>query len=113
MDKDPRTRRGVVLIIAVLFALTSLPAAAQASNTRSNKGQAVLQIRVNIVPALMSLPPPVEPKIPLNGPVSYQVPTMNSGMEMTEEVHPLFTQSAGETGRGEGAILKTLTIVLH
>lgn len=113
MDKYTRTHLGVVLVIAALFALASLPAAAQARNSRSNSAQAVLQIRVNIVPAVMSAPPPVEPKIPLLGSVSYQVSTMRSGMEMIEEIHPFFTQSAGKTEPVAGAILKTLTIVLH
>lgn len=113
MDRHPRIHVGVILIITVVFALASLPAAAQARNTRGNKAQAVLQIRVNIVPALCSPPPPAEPKIPLLGPVSYQVSTTWSGMEMTEEIHPLFIQSAGKGERVDGAILKTLTVVLH
>lgn len=113
MDKHPRIHVGVILIIAVAFVLVSLPAVAQARNTGSSGAQAVLHIRVNIVPALTSAPPPAEPKIPLLGPVSYQVSTTRSGMEMTEEIHPLFLQTGGKTGRVEGAILKTLTVVLH
>lgn len=113
MDKAPRTRRGVLLITAVLLVFASASGWAQARNTASNNAQAVLHIRVNIVPVVMSAPPPIEPKIPLVGAVGYQISTANSGMEMTEEIHPLVIQSAGKTARVEGAILKTLTVVLH
>lgn len=112
MDRYPRIHVGVILVITVVFALASLPAVAQA-RTGSNSAQAVLHIRVNIVSALTSAPPPAEPKIPLLGPVSYQVSTAQSGMEMTEEIHPLSLQTGGKTDRVEGAILKTLTVVLH
>lgn len=113
MDRHPRIHVGVILIITVVFVLASLPAVAQARNTASNNAQAVLlHIRVNIVPVVMSAPPPTEPKIPLVGAVSYQVSTANSSMEMTEEIHPLFLPT-GKTDRAQGALLKTLTVVLH
>lgn len=112
MDRHPRIHVGVMLIIAVVFVLASLPALAQARNTASNNAQAVLHIRVNIVPVVMSAPPPTEPKIPLVGAVSYQVSTTNSSMEMTEEIHPLFLPTS-KTDRAQGALLKTLTVVLH
>lgn len=106
MDKYPRTHLGVLLMMAAL----SLPLSAQTRNTGTNSAQAVLHIRVNIVPALLAAPPPVESKIPPIGLVSYNLPAPKSNVEMTEETHSLFVQSAGKPERVEGAILKTLTI---
>lgn len=105
MDKYPRTHLGILLMMTAL----SLPVSAQTRNTAT----AVLHIKVNIVPALISAPPPVEPKIPPMGPVSYSIPTARSGQEITEETHPLLIQNAASTARVDGAVLKTVTIVLH
>lgn len=110
MVKYPRTHLGVVLTLAVLFAATSLVASAQ---VRGSSGQAALHIRINLVPTLTAPAPPVEPKKPLVGPVSYDVPAMKSNVETIEEIRPLFIGNAGQAQRLDGAVLKTLTIVLR
>lgn len=87
--------------------LASLSAPAQNGTTRSDGAQAVLHIRINVVPALFAPPPPTEPQRPLLNGVSYNISTTQPNVEMIEETRPM----NDPTGRGQGAILKTLTIV--
>lgn len=91
--------------LALFGILAGLPASAQ-NGTGRNNAQAVLHIRINIVPTLMTPSPSTEQRPPLNG-VSYNFSTMKSDVETIEETRPLSDQ----TGKGQGAILKTLTIV--
>ena len=91
--------------LALFCILAGLPASAQ-NGTARNNAQAVLHIRINIVPTVMTPPPSTEQRPLLNG-VSYNISTMKSNVETIEETRPL----SDPTGKGQGAILKTLTIV--
>ena len=111
MDKYPRTRLGPWLAISFFFVFATLPALAQNGNNMKNGGQAALHIRVNVVRPV-SLPPVT------HGPshddvVTYNVSTAKPDVEVKEEIRPLFGTALGQSGGGEGAVLKTLTVVVH
>lgn len=108
-DKYPRTHLGTLLTLTALLVCASLPASAQSRTS----GQAVLHIQVYIVPALISPPPPVEPKIPLGGTVAYNVSTVKPDVEVIEETRPLLIRNANGAEGLKGAVLKTRTIVPH
>ena len=92
--------------LTLFCVLASLSASAQNGAGRNN-AQAVLHIRINVVPTVMAPPLPTEhPSPPLNG-VSYNISTTQPNVEMIEETRPM----NDPTGRGQEAILKTLTIV--
>jgi hypothetical protein len=101
-----------LLKIAASLALFSLLASlsASAQSARGNSGQAVLHIRINIVPVLMA-PPSVEPSRPLTTAIAYNIPTSKSNVEMIEESRPLSASAFGRAVGPEKAVLRTLTIV--
>ena len=93
--------------LALFCILSGLSASAQNGTSRSNGAQAVLHIRINVVPVLMAPPPPPQPPLSAVNSVSYNISTTKSNVEITEETRPL---SVG-VGGGQGAILKTVTVV--
>jgi hypothetical protein len=103
---------GRLLQIAVALAFfslfTSVSAFAQNGAGRSNNAQAVLHIRINIVPVVMAVPPPTEPYRPLGGAVTYNIPGSKSNVEIIEETRPFSTHTSGQ-----GSALRTTTIVLR
>ena len=111
MDKYPRTHPGLWLTISFLFVFVSLPALAQNGSVRNNNQQAALHIRVNVVRSV-SLPP-VTYGHPHNDAVTYNVSTAKPDVEVKEEIRPLFGTALGQSGGSEGAVLKTLTVVVH
>src|SRR5215467_3044014 len=70
-----------------LIGTTAVPSAiAQNGRSGSNSGQAVLHIRVQVAPTVLTTP--VQPKTQV-GVVTYSVPTVQRSMDVIEEVHPL------------------------
>jgi len=110
MKKYNRTHLFVALTIIASLTLTSLAAHAQNGNARSNRGQAVLTINVNLVH-------PVQlPRMQHQNPdsiVTYNVPTEKPDMDVIEDTQPLSTTVSRQGAKSEGAVLKTLTIVAH
>jgi hypothetical protein len=102
MESYPRTHLRFVLAIVALVFMAALPASAQ-----SNSAQAVLHIRINIVPVVMA-PPAPEPIKPLSSGIAYNVPTSKSNVEVIEQTRPL---SAPGSSGFQGAVLRTVTIV--
>jgi len=110
MNKYNRTHPLVVLTIIALLAPASLPANAQNGNTKTNRAAAVLTINVNLVPTVQM------PRVRINHPesvVTYNVPTQKPDMDVIEETRLLSAAVSGKSAKGEGAVLKTLTIVVH
>ena len=91
---------------------TSLSASAQNAPGGNHSAQAVLHIRVNIVPTVMTPLPPTEPNRLLPTTVTYNVPTAKSNVEMIEETRSLPPASTKAIG-SQGAVLQTVTIVVR
>jgi len=109
MNKYNRTHLLLLTIIA-LPALGSLPANAQNGNTKSNRAQAVLTVNVNLVPTVQM--PRAQRQNPDNM-VMYNVPTAKPDLDVIEDTRPLSVAVGGNSAKSEGAVLKTLTIVVH
>lgn len=111
MNKYPRTHLGLLLTTLVLLVfLAVLPLVAQNGTTRSNSSPAVLHIRINVVQTVRTPPPPRHDHA--GGMVTYNVSTEKSDMDVREEIRAL-PAAAGKGTNGDGAILKTLTIVVR
>lgn len=110
MNKYLRTHPLALLTILLGLVLACVPASAQ-SRSGGSRGQAVLHIQVNIVSAIYTAPPPIEPQKPLIGVVSYDFGKVRSKIDVTEQTHSLFAANAGKPERVEGDILKTVTVV--
>ena len=93
--------------LALFCVVSSLSASAQNGTSRSNGAQAALHIRINVVPVLMAPPPQPQLQLSAVNSVSYNISTTKSNVEIIEETRPL---SQG-VGGGQGAILKTVTVV--
>ena len=107
MSKHPRTHASIhILWIFLLFAASAL---AQNGNIKSNLAPAVLNVRVNVVQTVAL--PPARQTAPVNNAVTWNFSTAKPDVEVREEIRPLFGSSVGQSGNGEGAVLKTLTIV--
>ena len=105
--KQYRSCAGTLLKIAVLLFAGCLAASAQ---TRGTSAQAVLHIRINIVPVVMAPRAPVEART-LAPVVSYNIPTLNSRVDVVEEVHSYSVPVSAGLSAGQAAVLKTTTIV--
>src|SRR5579864_9293535 len=107
-----RLIRGLLQSAAALalFAMfTNLSALAQNGAARNNSAQAVLHIRVNIIPVVMA-PPPMEPNLPPATAVTYNIPVSKSKVQVIEETRPFSPANSNRMGP-QGAVLRTLTIV--
>ena len=109
MNKYNRTHL-VVLTVLALLTLASLPANAQNGNTKSNRAAAVLTIKVNLVPTVQL--PRMQHQNP-ESPVTYNLPAERPDLDVIEETRLLSAAVSGKSAKGEGAVLKTLTIVVH
>ena len=115
MDEYPRMRLYRFPTMMALIVLANVPAMPQNGNARSNSGQAVLRLSVNVASTLLLQP--VAPSHPLNNHplnnnvVLFNVPAAGPNVEVKEEVHPL--SALAVLGRAEGAVLKTTTVVVH
>jgi hypothetical protein len=102
-------------LVATLFAALTLPAAAQNGTTSGKHEQAVLELRVHVVPVALSSSPGFKGDS-IHAPVAYYIPPDTLQMSVTEEIRPL---RAGEGGllpadtKISIGILKTQTIVLR
>ena len=110
MNKYNRTHPLVVLTIIALLALASLPVNAQNGNTKSNRGSAVLTINVNLVHPVQL--PPMQRQNP-ESLVTYNLPAEGPDLDVIEETQLLSAAVGGKSAKSEGAVLKTLTIVIH
>ena len=97
-----RTRIGVRLVCAILLFL-ALPALAQSERGNTRSSQAVLHIRINIVPVILSSQPAREPSA--GGLIAYHIPLDSAKTSVTVDVRPLPAAS------GRVGVLKTTTIV--
>ena len=111
MDKYPRVRTVLLFTTIVLLVLAGLPASAQSGNSHSNSAQAVLHIRINVVQTVSTPPPRTDLQYRGNDTVTYNVSTERSDTDVREEIHAL--PATGNGTNGDGAILKTLTIVVR
>ena len=111
MDKYPRTLRCLLLLtIFTLLVPADVPAQAKDGNTHSDRAQAVLHIRVNVVETVRTPPPRRHDHD--DDMVTYNVSTERSDMDVREEIRAL-PAAAGKRTNGDGAVLKTLTIVVR
>lgn len=108
MNKYPRARF-IVAVLIFSFVLANIPALAQNGNANNNRPQAVLYIKVNVVPTVAL--PHARSNPNANNAVTYNFSTVKSDVQVIEEIRPLFGNSVGQSGNREGAILKTLTVV--
>lgn len=111
MTQRPRSHLSIYVLVFLLFLFLDFPVLAQNGNTKSNRAQAALTIQVNVVPTIAL--PPVRQAAPANNAVTYTFSTVNGNVEVREEIRPLPGSAVGQSVNGEGAILKTLTIVPH
>lgn len=102
----------ITAVLALFSVITSQSSFAQNGASRNHGNQAVLNIRVNIVPAVMAVPPPPEPYRPLTPGVSYNVSTIQPNVEVTDETRPFLVPGANGVGT-QDAVLRTLTIVIR
>src|SRR5215471_3210879 len=109
MNKYNRTHL-VVLTVLALLTLASLPANAQNGNTKTNRAAAVLTIKVNLVPTVQL--PRMQRQNP-ESPVTYNLPAERPDLDVIEDTRPLSVAVGGNSAKSEGAVLKTLTIVVH
>jgi hypothetical protein len=112
MNKYPRIPAGLVLTTIVLLVLAGIPAQAKDGNTHSERAQAVLHIRINIVQTVRTPPPRGHHHDHDDDMVIYNVSTEKSDMDVREEIRAL-PAGVGERTNGDGAVLKTLTIVVR
>lgn len=111
MTQRPRSHLSIYVLVFLLFLFLDFPVLAQNGNTKSNRAQAALTIQVNVVPTIAL--PPARQAAPANNAVTYNFSTVNGNVEVREEIRPLPGSAVGQSVNGEGAILKTLTIVPH
>lgn len=102
----------IVAALALFSVVTSQCSFAQNAALTNNGPTAVLNIRVNIVPAVMSLPPSPEPQRPLATAVTYNFSTTQPNVEVREETRPFLVPGANPVGT-QDAVLRTLTIVIR
>src|SRR5262249_6594921 len=110
MNKYNRTHLFVVLAVIASFTLASLPAHAQNGNTKSNRAHAVLTVNVNLVHPVQL---PRAQRQNHDSIVTYNMPTVKPDLDVTEDIQLLSVAVSGKSAKGEGAVLKTLTIVAH
>ena len=101
----------IAVALALFSVITSQCSLAQNGASR-NRNQAVLNIRVNIVPAVMSVPPPPEPYRHLGAVVTYDVSTTKANVDVIEETRPFVAPGSGGIGT-QDAVLRTLTVVVR
>lgn len=102
----------IAAALAFFFVVTSQFSFAQNGTFKNDGSTVVLQIRVNIVPAVMSVPPSPEPRRPPLPGVTYNVSTTQPNVEVTEETRPFLVP--GDNGAGiQDAVLRTQTIVIR
>ena len=102
-------------LLAALYTIASPQLWAQNGNTQTNTAQAVLRITVRVAPVVMLAPPPKSKSEAAAG-IHYSLPHTPPAMTVTEETRPLPTTGAlalPAAAGGEGARLKTLTVVAH
>jgi hypothetical protein len=105
-----RASRALLKTAIALCAMSiwfSLPASAQNGAPGGRSAQAVLHIRINIVPVMQA---PRMPEKPQTGIVSYDVPVNRTPVDVIEDVQVLSGTAVG-SGTGDSVILKTRTIV--
>lgn len=100
----------ITAALALFSVISSQCSFAQNGASRNHGNQAVLNIRVNIVPAVMAVPPPPEPYRPLTLGVSYNVSTIQPNVEVYKETRPYSAPVSSGVGP-EGAVLETTTVV--
>lgn len=100
-----------IAAVLVLFSVIASQCSFAQNGASGNHGnQAVLNIRVNIVPAVMAVPPPPEPYRPLIPGVSFNVSTIQPNVEVYKETRPYSAPVSSGVGP-EGAVLETTTVV--
>ena len=109
----PRRRPGKVLPLMAFLALVlaSLPVGAQSGGTSTKATQAVLHIRVRVVP-VVAAPASSDTKASPSS-VEYTIPTSSPQMDLIKETHPLRLGRAGISGDRipPDALLETVTLV--
>jgi hypothetical protein len=93
-------------LLFLLLLAVSLPAGTQADATRT--AQAVLHIRVNVVPVTQL--PAVNQTID-RGSVAYSIPNGSPQMEVKTEIRPMSAQAAAGAKGVNNPVLETTTVV--
>jgi hypothetical protein len=119
MAKYPRTQRrpsvrafDPILKLATALTLLSIflavPISAQNGKSGGNSPQAVLHIRVHVVPAIM---PPRHREGPLDSAVTYNLDTQQTSTEVIDTTRELPGSSIGGNSGTGSIVLHTLTVV--
>jgi|SRR5215469_12600317 len=98
--------------LALFSVITSQSSFAQNGASRNNGNTAVLHIRVNIVPVVMSVPPSPEPNLPPVTAVTYNVSITKPNVDVLEETRPFHAPVSSGAGT-QDAVLRTVTIVMR
>ena len=104
-----KLNRSRYLILALLLMSTFV--SAQNGRSGSKSADAVLHIKVNVVPVVML---PVYKKTVENSTVTYNLIDQKRNMDVREETRPLLGTAAGAgSSNSANAVLKTVTIVVQ
>ena len=95
--------------LGLMLVCAGVAAQAQHGKKHSNNGQAVLHLRVVVVPVAM-LPPQAIAARTRNSAITYNVPVNQLQMDVKEEVKLLSLASIVGSGQTGSAVLKTHTV---
>jgi len=96
------------LMAAALLFLFQTNAAAQGRGNNTQSAQAVLHIRVNVVPTVMLPQAPQASR--QSGAVTYNLPVAPQKVSVTDQTRPYRPEGSPESHE-EGYLLKTVTVV--
>lgn len=102
------TFRKLATALTLLSIFLTLPTLAQNGKSGGNSPQAVLHIRVHVVPAVM---PPRHRERPPDSAITYNVSTQESSTEVIESTSVLPGNVVGGNSGSGSIVLHTLTVV--
>ena len=103
---DTILKQAIALTLLSIF--LAVPILAQNGRSGGNSPQAVLHIRVHVVPAVM---PPHPRERPPDSAITYNVPAQETSTEVIETTRELPGSSVGGNAGTGSIVLHTLTVV--
>ena len=103
--------RLVVFVLVLAVSLLSTSVLAQNGRSNSKSTDAVLHIKVNVVPVVML---PAYKRAAESSTVTYNFTNQQKNMDVMEEIRPLLGAATGSgSSNSANAVLKTVTIVVQ